>query len=141
VRLCLDASVLVSLFATDAHTGPARAIIVRSPGNALVVSDFAAAELASAVARRVRMRDLTEGEARAVLAAFDAWVGAICDRVPISPDDVAQADATVRRLDLSLRAPDAIHLAVADRLGATIATFDRGLAAAADALGIPAVTA
>jgi len=40
-----------------------------------------------------------------------------------------------------LRAPDAIHLAVADRLGATIATFDRGLAAAAEALGIPAVMA
>ena len=42
----------------------------------------------------------------------------------------------VRRFDLALRAPDALHLAIARRLDATLVTLDRRLAAAAGELGI-----
>ena len=42
----------------------------------------------------------------------------------------------VRRFDLALRAPDALHLAVARRLDATLVTLDRRLTAAARELGI-----
>ena len=46
------------------------------------------------------------------------------------------ADALVRRLDLGLRAPDALHIATARRLGATLFTFDLGMASAARMLGL-----
>jgi predicted nucleic acid-binding protein len=45
----------------------------------------------------------------------------------------------LRQLELKLRAPDAIHLAVAQRLKVAIATFDQPMAKAAHMLGIPVV--
>ena len=39
----------------------------------LVVSDFAAAEFASALGRRVRTRDLVADDVRAIFRDFDAW--------------------------------------------------------------------
>jgi len=50
--------------------------------------------------------------------------------------DIQAATAIIRRLNLNLRAPDAINLAIAMRLHASNATFDRGLVANAHALGI-----
>jgi uncharacterized protein len=43
----------------------------------------------------------------------------------------------LRRLDLNLRAPDALNIAVAQRLGIAIATFDQRMAVAARRLGVP----
>jgi predicted nucleic acid-binding protein len=57
-------------------------------------------------------------------------------RVPVTPADLAQATAWIRRLDLTLRAPDAIHIAAAQRLDASLATFDAGMAGAARRLGL-----
>jgi predicted nucleic acid-binding protein len=54
--------------------------------------------------------------------------------------DVAVATAFLRRLDLTLRAPDAIHIAIAQRVDATLVTFDQGMATAALALGRAVVT-
>jgi predicted nucleic acid-binding protein len=55
--------------------------------------------------------------------------------VEIASSDVAQAGDYLRRFDLALSAPDAIHIAAAQRLGARLVTFDRGMARAAQALG------
>jgi predicted nucleic acid-binding protein len=54
----------------------------------------------------------------------------------VSRHDVALATAYTRRLDLPLLAPDALHISIARRLEATLVTFDRGMAAAAGALGV-----
>jgi hypothetical protein len=43
--------------------------------------------------------------------------------------------AALRRLDLTLRTPDALNIAIAQRVGATLATFDAKMADAARALG------
>src|SRR5438270_314844 len=58
-----------------------------------------------------------------------------------APADVHAADrrlayAYVRRFDLALRAPDALHLAIAHRLNATLVTLDGRLERAAGQLGI-----
>jgi predicted nucleic acid-binding protein len=42
----------------------------------------------------------------------------------------------LRRLDLTLRAPDAINIALAQRLEATLFTFDAKMAGAAKVLGV-----
>lgn len=56
--------------------------------------------------------------------------------VRVSSSDIDAARDLVRHIELKLRAPDAIHLATAQRLGATLATFDVTLASAARALGV-----
>ncbi len=55
--------------------------------------------------------------------------------------DVKRADAVMRRLDLTLRTPDALHIAIAERIGATMATFDDKMAAAARILGLAVAAA
>lgn len=130
----LDASVLVSLFTSDALSGRAdRYFDGALP--AVLLSDFAAAEFASAVARKARTGALLVDEAHAAFAAFDAWVSTEATRVRVSPADISVADSFLRRLDLTLRAPDAVHIAMTIRLGAALATFDRAMEASARTLG------
>lgn len=102
----------------------------------MLVSDFAGAELASAIARRVRMGELSADEARIAFANFDAWSARAAVRAETAPADVAAAAAFLRRMDLTLRTPDALNIAIAQRMNATLATFDAKMASSASALGM-----
>ena len=51
------------------------------------------------------------------------------------PPTWRQRAAFLRRLDLTLRTPDALHIAIAQRLAAELMTFDQKMAASARALG------
>ena len=102
----------------------------------LLISDFAAAEVASALSRLIRMAMLTDADASARLADFDAWRAAMSMPVDIGPSDARLAYIYVRRFDLGLRASDALHLAITRRLDATLITLDRRLATAAREMGI-----
>jgi hypothetical protein len=70
------------------------------------------------------------------LADFDAWRAAMSSPVEIVASDARLAYVYVRRFDLALRAPDAVHLAVSRRLDLRLVTLDRRLAAAARELGV-----
>lgn len=139
IGVYLDASVLVALFTEDALSAQADALL-RASGAPSIVSDFAAAEFASAVARKFRSKEVSEGEARRAFANFDEWREIGPQTVDIRPDDLQIAATLMRRLDLSLRTPDAIHVAVAMRLGTTLATFDRRMASDATRLGVSTVS-
>lgn len=138
MTLYLDASVLVALFTADALTARADTYL-RAHRPIVVVSDFAAAELASAIARRVRMGEIADGEARSVFTTFDAWLAKVAGRADTMAGDVAVAAAYLRRLDLTLRTPDALHIAIAQRIGAGLLTFDEKMAASARALKVMVV--
>lgn len=136
----LDASVLVALFARDAFTERANAYL----GNELpiiAVSDFAAAEFASAIARLVRMRVLARAEARAIFEDFEIWRLREADMLDILASDVTTAASFIRRLNLTLRTADAINIAMAQRIGATLATFDVKMSECARAIGVPVAAA
>jgi predicted nucleic acid-binding protein len=105
------------------------------------VSDFAAAEFTSAVARLVGMRILTGAEARAIFDDFEIWRLREADRPGILASDVATAASFIRRLDLTLRTADAINIAMAERIGATLATFDIKMGESARAIGVPVASA
>lgn len=136
MKACFDASALVALFCQDAHTARITGFMARA-GPTAIVSDFAAAEFASAVARKVRERQYTAPEATAVFGVFDDWIRQNAVAALAQATDTVLATRWLRRLDLNLRTPDAIHLALADRLGATLVTFDDAMAAAARTLGVP----
>jgi predicted nucleic acid-binding protein len=135
VSLYLDASVLVALFTSDALTARADAWL-RARQPAVVVSDFAAAEFALAIVRRVRTGELAADDARGVFTTFDDWTARVAGRVETSPADVSTAAAYLRRLDLTLRTPDALNIAIAQRIDVQLLTFDRKMAASASALGL-----
>lgn len=136
MTIYLDASVLVSLFVRDANSARAEAIL-RASTPVLAVSDFAAAEFSSAVARRVRTADLSVQAAHAAFMNLDGWTARSARRIETIAADIAQATAFVRRLDLRLRTPDALNIAIAQRAGARLLTFDAGMEKSARMLGVP----
>ncbi len=82
------------------------------------------------------MKETTPAEARADFDDFDAWAARAAIRTEITPVDIAVAGAFLRRLDLSVRTLDAIHIAAVERIGAALVTFDQRMAAAARTLGV-----
>jgi uncharacterized protein len=138
VSLYLDASVLVTLFVIDPSSARAEAFLSAHP-EIVFVSDFGVAEFSSAVGRRVRTRDLTREDGQLAFSHLDTWVARSAYR-EITTADIDAANRILRRLDVNLRTPDAIHIAIAQRLDATLITFDRSMAASARALGIAVAT-
>jgi predicted nucleic acid-binding protein len=130
-----DASVIVSMFVKDAFTERAEAFLSSSQPRP-VLSDLAATEFASALSLRMRIGTLTADEARAAFLAFDGWMLEETERVECTTFDIRRAEISIRRLDLPLRAPDAIHLAIVQRQGAELATFDRQMTECARTLGL-----
>jgi predicted nucleic acid-binding protein len=85
------------------------------------------------------MNKISAVDARAIFAGFDVWRARFTDEEDAVSSDIQAATAFIRRLDLNLRAPDAINLAIALRPGASLVTFDRRMAENANVLGIPVV--
>jgi uncharacterized protein len=131
----LDTSVILPMLAKE----PASAAVdtfMSSIRQELRVSDFTAAEVASALSRLVRTGSLQPLDAATCLSDFDAWRAAMTTLAEIHAADVRLACVYVRRFDLALRAPDAIHIAIVRRLELALVTLDRRMAAAARELGV-----
>jgi hypothetical protein len=135
VSVYFDASALVALFVVDAHNERANRAL-RGLREDLIVSNLSAAEFSSAISRRVRTRDLSAREARTAFANIDTWCARYSQVVEIDRTDFSVATALMRRLDLSLRTPDALHISIAQRIGCALITFDKGLADVARALDV-----
>jgi predicted nucleic acid-binding protein len=140
VNVSLDASVLVALFTNDPFTDRVDSYL-RAEAPSLLISDFAGTEMASAIARRVRTTELTTEEANDVFVAFDEWPVRLDSWVETMPADIALATTFVRRLDLGLRAPDALNIAIAQRAGNALWTFDQKMAEGARTLGMTLINA
>jgi predicted nucleic acid-binding protein len=135
----LDTSFLVPLFREEATSRKVADFISRQAVGMLAVSKWTGVEFASHVSRDVRMGELSVAEGSGILEEFDATIAAsFVVLVPNSYDfDLAQE--YVAHFSTQLRAPDALHLAVAHNNGAEfVATLDEGMLAAAKKLKIPA---
>ncbi|CAN5123807.1 hypothetical protein BH10PSE3_BH10PSE3_22940 [soil metagenome] len=131
----LDASVILPTLIEEA----ASAVVDRFMNDLdddLIVSEFAAAEVASALSRLVRTGLLDGEDASRRLADFDAWRAAAARDLDFQASDVRLANVFVRRFDLMLRAPDALHAAACRREDHLLVTLDKRLAAAALELGV-----
>ena len=135
MSIYLDASVLVALLTEDEFAARADVFLHEASGD-LYASDFAAAEFASAVARLVRMGETSKSKANELFGIFDEFRQRMLRNVDVLPQDIKMAEHIIRRLDLPLRAPDALHIAIARRAGAQLATLDSRMADCAAALGL-----
>jgi predicted nucleic acid-binding protein len=133
-RFYLDASFLVCLFVRQRKTGLAVAWLT-DHAPSMIVSDFAGAEYASAISRLYRNRELDREAAASALDDFDDWLARATTRRFTSPADIAACERLVRRFELKLQAPDALHIAIALADEATLVTFDERQAEAMKQLG------
>lgn len=133
----LDAAVVVPLLLHEQDEDSIVEWLDSTP--TLMLSDLAAGEVAAAVHRAVRDGRMPADRLASSLGDFDGWRASDCSPVSHVSQDIRIAADLVRRFELALRMPDAIHLATCSRLGLTLATRDRRILRAALALGIPAV--
>lgn len=135
MNLYLDASVLLPMVVKETMSDAVDALIERLE-RPPVVSEFAAGEVASALSRLVRMRHLDAADVRSRLSDFDAWRASDTINLDVEAADVRLASVYVRRLELGLRMPDAMHAAMCRRSQHMLVTLDVRLAGAAAALSV-----
>ncbi|WP_304186451.1 type II toxin-antitoxin system VapC family toxin [Phenylobacterium aquaticum] len=131
----LDASAIIPILIEEPASDAIDAFAADRAGS-LVISDFTAAEVASALSIGARTGRLTQDTAMRYLADFDTWRAVMALEVDITSSDTRLANIFVRRFDLMLRAPDALHAAICQRTGHQLVTLDLRLASAAQALGL-----
>ena len=74
---------------------------------------------------------LTPDGGQAALNLYDDWCDHAVQPIRSLSEDIELATQMVRNFDSKLRAPDAIHVAIAKRNNLVLATFDQNLAEAA----------
>jgi predicted nucleic acid-binding protein len=109
--LYVDTGILVAALTREPATGRMQAWLADQAAGMLAISEW-------------------------VLAVFTALVEASFQVLPVSGQDFRAAARLADQHATGLRAGDALHLAVASRHGARVRTLERGLAAAAEALGV-----
>lgn len=131
----LDASAILPTLIEEPGSAAIDSFLT-SQDSILVISEFAAAEVASALSRLVRTSRLEAADAAERLADFDAWRAASTHDLDLQASDIRLAHVFVRRFDLKLRAPDALHTAICRREDFLLVTLDKRLAKAAQELGV-----
>lgn len=135
----LDTSAMVPIHVAEATSG-AMAELIGAIESVPYISDFGAGEFASAIARLARMDLATSAQAKKLFAAFDLWIEDSVELLAIEPRDIAFAGQIVRRIELGLRLPDAVHLAVCANRNLTLVSLDKTLLAAAVNCGVETLT-
>lgn len=131
----VDTSVIVSFFVLDDRATKARAWA--ASGARVVLSDWTLTEFTSALSHQVRLGALTDQERAAAETAFDRWKSRV---VVLGVERERFDEARVlMRAHRRLRAPDALHLAIALSSGLGLATADQDMRDAAVAEGIVVV--
>ena len=131
----LDTSFLAPLFREEATSSKVAAFLAHQSVGTMAVSKWASVEFASFVSRDARNGALTVAQGRKLIAEFDAMVAdALVVLIPTA-NDFTLAQQYVANFSTKLRAPDALHLAVAHNNGAEfVATLDEGMLFAAKKL-------
>ena len=135
LSLYLDASLVVSALTREQSSTRVRDWLEAHANAELAISDWVVAEVASALAMKVRTQAMTEGEQEAALAAF-AHLSRSFEVKAVSRRAFRSAALFCTSHARGLRAGDALHLAVCQEGGDTLCTLDRRLAASATALGV-----
>ena len=131
----IDTSVLGAIFFRESG---AVDLVTRLEGQRkkrLMISAWTLTEMASVGGIKQRTGVIDAATRVRALANFQRFASMHLGTVEIEPADF-RAAAVLIESPSALRAGDALHLAIARRLGARLASIDRRLCAATDALGL-----
>lgn len=130
----LDTSVLVAALTEEESRSREAARMLRNP-EVWLISDWAAAEFSAAIRSKARRGELQASKVGLVDASLDALIARLGGAFAIETGDHRRCRDLIVA-DNGVRAPDALHIVAAHRLGASLATFDLDQARAARALGV-----
>jgi predicted nucleic acid-binding protein len=131
----LDTSILAAYYCPEPLSKQAERRIRSSSEPA--ISELTEVELSSAVARKVRERDLDRQDALKILAQFHAHLeSGRYLRLNLSVGHYRTAKSWLNQMEWPLHTLDALHLAVAGAASATLVTADVQLANCAKGIGL-----
>lgn len=134
--LYLDTSALLPYYREEPVSGSVQALLISLTGPALITR-LSRVEFASALARWVRMGELSETQATEIEIAHQQDFEAGCFRIiSMTVKHYRQAERWLLSRKSSLRTLDALHLASAHLHGVELVTCDGGLARSAEQLGV-----
>ncbi len=136
--LYLDTSALLPYYRQEASSEAVQ-VLLTAQRQPVVISRLTQVEFASALARWVRMGDLTEPQANRVESAFHEDVSEGRYRLrQVASGAFERAHHWLLMRKTALRTLDALHLACAEHSEAEVVTLDHALFHAAEFLGVRA---
>jgi hypothetical protein len=136
--LYLDTSFVAPLVIAEDTSNAVEAFVLKLKPGELATSLWTQVELASLVARKMRMGELSAAEAEAVSREFERMLSESFDLLAPSGADFVAATRYLELRKTGLRSGDALHLAIAVNHGASkILTLDAGFIGAGKQLKLP----
>ncbi len=133
----IDTSFLAPFYLPEPASEMVEEKLLSLPTGSVVISPLVRGEFASLLARKCRMGEMKKTHARRVMGALDAHLlEKAIGLVPVQTGDFDQAVTWIMAMAHSLKSPDALHLAVAARIGAVFWTLDDRLEQAARWVGL-----
>jgi len=132
----IDTSLVVSLHVTEVRSYSAVNWFERRAGDVFLISDWTDVEVASALSRKVRSGKITEEQRQRAADAYAVMRDELFQRLTIAPGNYQRAVELLQEPSTGLRAGDALHLAIAEAHGASVASLDATLMHAANRFGL-----
>ena len=139
-RLYLDTSLVVAALVHEAGTATALTFLQDHARQPWLISPWVATELASALALQVRRSAITLQESEEAWQRFGVLREQRLHSLPLAVEDFEAAARFCLAQVPPLRAGDALHLAVCQRLNLQLASFDRGCARAQPGIRWPTIS-
>lgn len=131
----LDTSIVLAYYLDEAQSEEAQEIYQTRPG--LQISELVELEVLSSLSRLARVGSIELDDAKSVSTLFDTHLqNGLYGRRSLDTGHYRLARDYISRFDLSLKAPDALHLALCSTEDLTLLTADRQLARNAEAVGV-----
>ncbi len=133
----LDTSVLVAMLVSEPHSARVLDWLDETGPGERLISDWCHTEVASALSLKVRTGHLSLELRAAAASAWNALHATNFPTLAVLPEHFEAAARFAAQHELGLRSGDALHIAIAQEGGHTLATLDTRMADAALKLGIP----
>lgn len=136
MRRYIDTSVLVGFVVNEVHTARIRDQM-KEMRRENVISDWTVTEFHAAMAFKLRTNQITPAIKQQAEAFFQSANAVLFTTIAVQRMDFRRAAVLGSRVELGLRAGDALHLAIAQDNDATLWTVDQRFRTAAEKSGTP----